>query len=153
MKEASDNSLDDLFQDLKDAVGDIAEPLKFSKESQSCAKPSRPPETTFPTEMDCSQVFDKLLKCYSLGGQIRNYYRYGEISYCLEKRAKLKFCLGTKLMSEEDRREKIRHWHMEQLASQQQKRQTSEIVWRSREKPFRLPFREDSAKFLNDKSN
>lgn len=153
MVESNDSSLDDLLKDLKDAVGDIEEPAKPLRESSSNAGRLEMPDTTYPTEMNCSQVFDQLLKCYSLGGQIRNYYRYGEISYCLEKRSKLKFCLGTKLMSEEDRREKIRHWHIKQLAEQQAKRQTSEVVWKSREEPFRLPFREDSERFLNDSNN
>lgn len=146
-----DNSLNDLFKDVQEAIGPLDQSSNTHSEN---GKPLQNVDASaFPTEMDCSQAFDQLLKCYSLGGQMRSYYRYGEMNYCYDKRDKLKFCLKTKLMSENDQKEKIREWHMRHLAEQQAKKQTSEFVWNSRETPLRLPFREDSAKYLRDNDN
>lgn len=131
------DNLDEIFKDVKDALGplDVETPAKPAKKHHD--------NTTFPTDMNCSQVFDQLLKCYSIGGQIRNYYRYGEINYCQDKRAKLKFCLSAKLKGEEARKEAIRDWYIKQLGEQQAKHQTSEFVWSSREVPLRMPFKEN----------
>lgn len=144
-----DDSLSELFKDVQDAIGPLDQPVK--------SDPTKPhinvEASAFPTEMSCSEAFDQLLKCYSLGGQLRHYYRYGEMNYCFDKRNKLKFCLKTKLMGEDEQKEKVRGWHMRHLAEQQSKKQTSEIVWKSRETPLRLPFREDSESYLRDDDN
>ncbi|ODQ58933.1 hypothetical protein WICANDRAFT_32355, partial [Wickerhamomyces anomalus NRRL Y-366-8] len=45
------------------------------------------------TTMSCTEAFDQLVACYSLGGQIRHYYRYGEMNDCVSQFSKFKFCL------------------------------------------------------------
>ena len=144
------DDLDEIFKDVKEALGPLDDQ---SEKSGADRRHEHVQNTTFPTEMNCSQVFDQLLKCYSIGGQIRNYYRYGEINYCHDTRSKLKFCLGVKLKGEEDRKEEIRKWYMKQLGEQQAKHHSSETVWSSREVPLRMPFREDSAKYLGNQGN
>lgn len=136
-----DTELQELFKDVTDAINapaDTEEPQERLPVDLS----------SFPTEMNCSQVFDQLLKCYSIGGQIRQYYRYGEMNYCFDKRDKLKFCLKTKFYREENRKEAVSRWYMERLAHQLKEGKSSEEVWSSRQEPLRRPFREDSEQWI-----
>lgn len=142
------DDLDEIFGELKDVIGDIDKiPEKTVEKARQVAPGA------FPTEMNCSQVFDQLLKCYSIGGQMRYYYRYGEMSYCQDKQKKLKFCLKTKMLSEEDKKQNISKWYMQQLAEQKLKKQTSEQIWNARTEPVRRPFREDSEKYFDQANN
>lgn len=145
------DDLDDILKEVSAAIGDVNAPVLDPKKENLDKAPVD--GTAFPTEMRCSQVFDQLLKCYSIGGQIRHYYRHGELSYCMDKRSKLMFCLKTKLNTEEVRKEKISKWYKEKLAEQMAQRRTSEQVWASREEPLRRPFREDAEKYLDEGSN
>lgn len=145
------DDLDDILKEVSAAIGDVNAPLSEVEKETPEKKPVD--GTAFPTEMRCSQVFDQLLKCYSIGGQIRHYYRHGELSYCMENRDKLLFCLKTKLNTEEVRKEKISKWYKEKLAEQMAQRQTSEQVWASRAEPLRRPFREDAEQYINEGSN
>lgn len=43
--------------------------------------------------MSCVEAFDQLTGCYSLGGQVRHYYRYGRMNDCLRQYDKFKFCI------------------------------------------------------------
>lgn len=135
------DELEALFKDVTEAINAPAA-TKKTEERLPVDKSS------FPTEMNCSQVFDQLLKCYSIGGQMRNYYRYGEMSYCTDKRNKLKFCLKTKFYQEENRKEAISRWYMERLAHQLKEGKSSEEIWSSRPEPLRRPFREDSEQWI-----
>lgn len=107
----------------------------------------------FPTEMSCSQAFDLLLKCYSIGGQIRHYYRYGDLSHCKDQRKRLKFCLFNKLKPEEDRKRNVAQFYKERLAEKMSDGYTSEAVWESRKEPLRRPFREDAESYVFEDSN
>lgn len=145
------DDLDDILKEVSAAIGDVNAPLPDEQLVQKKKKSAD--GTAFPTEMRCGQVFDQLLKCYSIGGQIRHYYRHGELSYCTDKKEQLMFCLKSKLNTEETRKEKVSQWYKERLAQQMAQRQTSEQVWSSRPEPLRRPFREDAEQYINEGSN
>lgn len=75
--------------------------------------------------MNCTEAFDQLVACYSLGGQIRNYYRYGEMSDCVQKFDKLKFCLFNSDPI------KIQEWYAKNF-DEKGNRGSSEDVWELR---------------------
>lgn len=85
-----------------------------------------------PTTMSCVQTFDLAYKCSSLGGQLRNVYRYGEMRSCSDWWAQWRFCMRTKAMSEEQRRLSIRQWNLEK-AARQRMGNNSEMVWQLRQ--------------------
>jgi hypothetical protein len=92
--------------------------------------------TSFPTEMSCTQAFDELYACYSIGGQFRNLYRYGEMNNCKEKREKMKFCLFVKLNGEEEKKRQIAEFYKRDLAKKQSQHGSSENVWSRRREPL-----------------
>lgn len=65
--------------------------------------------------------------CYSVGGQFRSYYRYGEFDACQKPLAKLKFCL----MHGRDP-VKVQEWHKQQIEYNKSHRGTSDDVWKER---------------------
>ncbi|KAK9254233.1 hypothetical protein V1507DRAFT_402272 [Lipomyces tetrasporus] len=89
------------------------------------------PSDVFPREMSCTQQFDELVKCYSIGGQVRNVYRYGSIRDCNDRWAMFKFCIGTRLDSEEDKRKKIYEFYKRKMV-EDLKSGSSENVWKAR---------------------
>ncbi|KAK9432704.1 hypothetical protein V1505DRAFT_322651 [Lipomyces doorenjongii] len=89
------------------------------------------PSEAFPREMSCTQQFDELVKCYSIGGQVRNVYRYGSIRDCNDRWSMFKFCMGTRLDSEEDKRKKIYEFYGQKTA-EDLKSGSSEDVWKAR---------------------
>ncbi|CAN6637128.1 hypothetical protein TRVA0_016S01046 [Trichomonascus vanleenenianus] len=99
--------------------------------------------TSFPTEMSCSQAFDELYQCYSVGGQFRNIYRNGEMNACKDKRAKMLFCLRAKLDDVETQKVKIAQFYKEQLARKKATHGSSEDVWTRRTTPLSKPFLEE----------
>ncbi|KAK9317954.1 hypothetical protein V1524DRAFT_389990 [Lipomyces starkeyi] len=89
------------------------------------------PSEAFPSEMSCTQQFDELVKCYSIGGQVRNVYRYGSIRDCNDRWSMFKFCIGTRLDTEEGKRKKIYEFYR-QKAAEDLKNGSSEDVWKAR---------------------
>ena len=156
---SKDNDLEDVFKEVSAAIGDVttSEPLKKDSDVSLAGIPSSKAaefgRSSFPTEMSCNQVFDQVLKCFSIGGQVRHYYRYGELSYCQRQRDQLNLCMKSKLNPDDVRREKISQWYKQKLADQIRNGQTSEQIWKSRSEPLRRPFREDSADYITDGSN
>ncbi|KAK9369652.1 hypothetical protein V1509DRAFT_618716 [Lipomyces kononenkoae] len=89
------------------------------------------PSEAFPREMSCTQQFDELVKCYSIGGQVRHVYRYGSIRDCNDRWAMFRFCIGTRLDSDEDKRKKIYEFYKQKVADDL-KDGSSEDVWKVR---------------------
>ncbi|QLQ78711.1 hypothetical protein HG537_0B00600 [Torulaspora globosa] len=83
--------------------------------------------TKYPSTMKCMEAFDQLTVCYSVGGQFRSYYRYGEFDACQKPLAKLKFCLinGRDPV-------KVQEWHKQQIEYNKNHRGTSDDVWNER---------------------
>ncbi|CCC66597.1 hypothetical protein NCAS_0A00370 [Naumovozyma castellii] len=81
----------------------------------------------YPCTMSCLDAFDQLTACYSLGGQFRNYYRYGEYNSCTKQLAKLKFCI----VNSNDP-VKVQQWYKEQAEFNSKFRGSSDDIWEER---------------------
>lgn len=83
--------------------------------------------TKYPTSMSCTEAFDQLTACYSLGGQFRHYYRYGDFNPCATQLAKFKFCIlnGSDPVQ-------VQQWYRSQLENNRLRRGSSDEVWQER---------------------
>ncbi|CDF91820.1 ZYBA0S14-01904g1_1 [Zygosaccharomyces bailii CLIB 213] len=81
----------------------------------------------YPTAMSCMEAFDQLTACYSVGGQFRSYYRYGEFNSCQKQQSKLKFCMfhGKDPI-------KVQQWHKEQIEFNNTHRGSADDIWKER---------------------
>ncbi|ESW97515.1 hypothetical protein HPODL_01612 [Ogataea parapolymorpha DL-1] len=87
----------------------------------------------FPKEMSCLTAMDELMECMSLGGQVRNYYRYGDLSMCEKQNEKLNFCFSNSLNAGEIKEKNIQEFYKNRLV-EQLKRGSSEDIWEVRER-------------------
>ncbi|SCU96492.1 LADA_0H01222g1_1 [Lachancea dasiensis] len=80
--------------------------------------------TKYPTTMSCTEAFDQLSACYSVGGQFRNYYRYGEFNACSKQLEKFKFCIlhGSDQV-------KVQQWFRDQADFNSKHRGSSDDIW------------------------
>lgn len=99
-------------------------------------------ESFYPSEMSCTQCFDLAYYCSSVGGQLNNVYRFGGLRSCSEQWAKWRFCMRTRAMNEDVRRERIQEWYREQAARYRVGR-SSEDVWKARVQPVEGAFAQD----------
>lgn len=76
--------------------------------------------------MSCTEAFDQLTACYSVGGQLRNYYRFGQLNDCVTEFDKFKFCLFNKDPV------KVQQYYKSVL-DQKKSMGSSEDVWQLRE--------------------
>lgn len=90
--------------------------------------PLRESETLYPTALSCTSCFDQAYYCSSLGGQLTNIYRYGGMRSCSDLWAQWRFCMRTKAMGEETRKQRIREWEMAKVGKYKTGR-SSEDVW------------------------
>lgn len=106
----------------------------------------------FPTQMSIVGALDDLLGCFALGGQIRNYYRYGTHDSCARQREKLWFAVkngtlyeGKELplanMSDLDiaKRLRIQEFYKKRLL-EDKAHGSSEDVWEERKELLEKPF-------------
>ncbi|CCD25762.1 Emi1p NDAI_0F04440 [Naumovozyma dairenensis CBS 421] len=82
----------------------------------------------YPCTMSCMEAFDQLVACYSVGGQFRSYYRYGEFNPCQKQLSKFKFCLGNSKNPI-----KVQEWYKEQAEYNSKFRGSSNAIWNERE--------------------
>lgn len=75
--------------------------------------------------MSCTQAFDALAGCYSVGGQVKHYYRYGHMNDCVKEFTKFRFCV----MNSDP--VKVQRWYKEEL-EEKRSRGSSEDVWSAR---------------------
>jgi len=83
----------------------------------------------------CFTAFDEYLACNVIRTQIKNVYRFGERTKCDRKFQDFKFCLTTKMMHPEERREAWIRRRAEWWANRRLER-SSEDVWDLREEPL-----------------
>lgn len=150
---SDDDSLAQLINEIKDVA--FSDDFKSESELGTISIPAsnksniKEIETsTFPTTMNCSQAFDLIVKCYSLGGLARDYYRYGEVANCGDRVAKWKFCMKSKF--DQDKEESIRQYYITQAAKRSQTEHSSESVWNCRTHALYHPFREDSEEVIKN---
>lgn len=89
--------------------------------------------------MSCSQAFDEMVKCYGVGGQVRNVYRYGAMRDCKDKWKMFKFCVLVKMESTDVQKRRTQRFYKERLA-EKLIGGSSEDIWKMREKPIHEPF-------------
>lgn len=84
-------------------------------------------QSKYPTTMSCREAFDQLTICYSIGGQFRNYYRYGQFNPCQRQLAKLNFCLlhGSDPV-------KVQEWYKAELERNKELKGSSDTIWKER---------------------
>ncbi|ODV97725.1 hypothetical protein PACTADRAFT_230 [Pachysolen tannophilus NRRL Y-2460] len=121
----------DIFQDA--AKDDEAEKIRLLKRDRKSKQIEDSSLDKFPKEMSCLTAMDELLQCFSAGGQLRNYYRYGDFSLCERHYDKLKFCMKVNLLPSESEKEyKIANYYKERLIKDS-KKGSSEDIWDARE--------------------
>ncbi|SCU95598.1 LAFA_0G01178g1_1 [Lachancea sp. 'fantastica'] len=83
--------------------------------------------TKYPSTMSCTEAFDQLSACYSVGGQFRNYYRFGDFNACTKQLEKFKFCIlhGTDPVE-------IQRWYQKQAEQNAENCGSSEDIWQER---------------------
>ncbi|CAN3369712.1 hypothetical protein DICA3_F27424 [Diutina catenulata] len=97
----------------------------------------------FPGSMSIVTALDELLGCFALGGQVKNYYRYGTYDTCVRQRQKFWFAVANGSFSEETKpvwdmnekelakREKIQGFYKKRLM-EDKARGSSEDIWEAR---------------------
>lgn len=96
-----------------------------------------------PQQLTVMTAFDELLACFAIGGQVKNYYRYGTYTNCEDQREKFWFALGNGMYSELprkvsemdlkqlERKLKIHEFYVKRL-EKTRKRGSCEDVWKLR---------------------
>jgi len=110
-----------------------------SAAAHTLANPTPEQESLYASSMSCSQCFDLAYYCSSAGGQMNNVYRYGALRSCSELWAQWRFCMRTKAMGDETKKEKIREFNREKAAKYKVGR-SSEDVWEIRTEPVENAF-------------
>jgi hypothetical protein len=97
---------------------------------------------TMPETMSCSQAFDLAMGCGGLGGSFNGVYRYGHWRDCSQQWADWRFCMSTRVHSEENKKQLIRehYWGKEE---QLRTVPNSENVWEERDERVITFFQRD----------
>lgn len=143
-----DEELNEIWSLFKDS------PEEYKERRRQITKTIQNEATGFPTQMSIITAFDELLLCFAIGGQLKNYYRYGTYSNCQEQREKFWFSMrhGSFFESDEpldelipkqlEKRQKIADFYKKRLMATKA-RGSSEDVWDLRKKKLDKPFREE----------
>lgn len=111
--------------------------------------------SSFPSDLSLMSAFDDVLMCFSLGGQIKNIYRYGSYTTCEAQRKKFWFALWNGSFSEKEmdveklaadsreleRRQRIQEFYKQTLLDKKTQG-LSEDIWDERKELLKLPFME-----------
>ncbi|CAH2351930.1 hypothetical protein CLIB1423_05S01596 [[Candida] railenensis] len=109
--------------------------------------------SSFPDHLSITTAFDEVLQCFSLGGQVKHYYRYGSYSLCQSQREKFWFSVTNGTFSQDkkapdftqadmERRQKIQEYYKKKLL-EQKAAGSSEDVWDARTELLDRPFEEN----------
>ena len=131
------------YQELKDLFSSInperaAAAAARAKEISNEVKDDHY-DSIYASTMSCSQCFDQAFYCSSIGGQLNNVYRYGALRSCSDLWQQWRFCMKTKVMSDDTKRDKIREYNM-QKALKFKIGRSSEDVWETRTEAVPHPF-------------
>lgn len=111
--------------------------------------------SSFPSDLSITAAMDDLLQCFALGGQVRNYYRYGSYTTCQAQREKFWFALWNGSFSETpmnpdklaanprelERRLKVQEFYKQKLL-EKKALGSSEDIWDERKTLLHSPFKE-----------
>lgn len=131
------------FEELKSLFGEIDSERAAQAATRAKACVEKPKEdysnSIYASTMSCSQCFDQAYYCSSMGGQLNNVYRYGALRSCTEQWAQWRFCMRTKMMSEDNKKISIREFN-QRRAAKYKTGPSSEDVWEIRKEPVENPF-------------
>ncbi|ODV85291.1 hypothetical protein CANARDRAFT_23352 [[Candida] arabinofermentans NRRL YB-2248] len=136
----SNDDLRELGQFLSDAMtsNSASSPRESARDSQNMSlrdiaerRANSLSLENFPKEMSCLTAMDEMMECMSLGGQIRNYYRYGDFSMCDPQNEKMNFCFSNSLNAGEAKEKNIQEFYKNRLV-EQLKRGSSEDIWEAK---------------------
>ncbi|OBA24373.1 hypothetical protein METBIDRAFT_131656 [Metschnikowia bicuspidata var. bicuspidata NRRL YB-4993] len=111
---------------------------------------------SFPSDLTVITAFDEALQCFSIGGQVRNYYRYGTYSLCEAAREKMWFAFKNGAITnhqetdvdavannpkELQRRKTVQEYYKQKLMEKKMKG-SSEDIWDKRKTLLKNPFKE-----------
>lgn len=111
---------------------------------------------SYPSDLTVLTAFDEALQCFSIGGQVRNYYRYGTYSLCEAQREKMWFALKNGAITNSDaedidavaknpkelqRRKAVQEFYRHRLMEKKMQG-SSEDIWDVRKTPLKNPFKE-----------
>lgn len=151
---SSESELNHEFRQLQDLISD--------NDTEIAAKRKEVLQTvrenailSFPTDLSVLSAFDDILSCFALGGQVRNYYRYGTYTTCSAQREKFWFAMWNGSVSElnlnvEDlagnprelqRRQKVQEFYKKRLF-EKKLAGSSEDIWSERRDFLSYPFKE-----------
>ena len=107
----------------------------------------------YPAKLSITTALDELIACFSLGGQFKNYYRYGSYDSCKRQREKFWFAIKHgSLMEGKDKpveelndkelnsRVKIQEFFKKRLL-EDKARGSSEDIWDARKELQSYPFK------------
>ncbi|CUM62698.1 uncharacterized protein PRCAT00000254001 [Priceomyces carsonii] len=107
--------------------------------------------SSFPDSLSVFSALDELIGCFSLGGQLKSYYRYGSYDNCARQREKFWFAVkngalyqldtdvGKLSEAEINKRKKIQDFYKRRLIEDKAKG-SSEDVWDIRQTLLNRPF-------------
>ncbi|KAK6458012.1 uncharacterized protein RJT20DRAFT_28368 [Scheffersomyces xylosifermentans] len=134
-----------LFQDSPEEIKERRQQItKIIHEDQNAE---------FPTSISIVTAFDELLSCFALGGQLKNYYRYGTMDVCQRQREKFWFAIKMGNFSEDKddvpvesltpkqlaTRSKIQDFYKKRLL-EDKANGSSEDIWNKRTELLSNPF-------------
>lgn len=145
-KSTEDRELNNLWSLFKDS------PEEIQERRQKITKLIHDGDSlSFPHQMSMMTAFDELLGCFALGGQVKNYYRYGSYSNCEKEREKFWFAIKNGNLYESntpfeslspreiERAVKIQEFYKKRLLEDKAKG-SSEDIWDIRSQPLKNPF-------------
>ncbi|GEQ70805.1 hypothetical protein JCM33374_g4484 [Metschnikowia sp. JCM 33374] len=152
----SSSSDDKLFEEFQSYFQDEKDPQIVEKRKEVLKTMRENDLESFPTDLTLLTAFDEALQCFSIGGQVRNYYRYGTYSLCQAQREKIWFALknGAVMNSKEfdvdavasnpkelQRRKTVQEFYKNRLMEKKMQG-SSEDIWDARKTPLKNPFKE-----------
>ena len=142
-KTKQEDELEQLCNIFKEEVDD--------KRSQITSQYLQRAATEFPDTLSITTSLDELLLCFSLGGQLKNYYRYGTYSLCAQQREKFWFAVKNGKFStgqadpdwnnpkDLEQRTRIQEFFKKRVL-EEKALGSSEDVWDVRSEPLNKPF-------------
>ena len=88
--------------------------------------------------------FDEFFMCYTPKSQLVHYYRHGVQKDCRERWRDFKWCVSTRMGSEEEQQKMLRDKRLERLA-ELRRGPNSERVWEIRDEPLQDPWGRNKA--------
>ncbi|CAK7909825.1 hypothetical protein CAAN1_21S00760 [[Candida] anglica] len=135
-----EDELNELWSVLKDEVKDKRQKIQNEYSQRNVSE--------FPDTLSITTAFDEILSCFSLGGQFKNYYRYGSYSLCTQQREKFWFAIQNGSFTDSkqnegdlEKRKNIQEFFKKRLL-EQKAMGSSEDVWDARTQLLDRPFQE-----------